>query len=147
MYLNEMFHSQNPSMHHALLNQILTALDNDHGSTIYKLFLQTLRSSDTAHSHYQNSLIMRIPDIMDILSEKSNGQLEVCAVRVATETYHSEIQYLIQPNTGFHFRGTTACLPQLKNFSISQMAKKIMETAPNLWHLLGVLLDADPSRR
>jgi hypothetical protein len=78
---------------------------------------------------------------MDILSEKSNRQLEVCAVRVATETCHSEIQYLIQPNTGFHFQGTTACLPQLENFSISQMAKKIMETALNLWHLLGVLLE------
>jgi hypothetical protein len=147
MYSSEMFHSQNPSMHHALLNQILTALDNDPGSTIYELFLQTLQSSDTVHSRYQNSLITRIPDIMDILSEKPNGQLEVCAVRVATETYCSEIQYLIQLNTGFHFQGTTACLPQLENFSISQMAKKIMETALNLWHLLGVLLDTDPSRR
>ena len=27
------------------------------------------------------------------------------------------------------------------------MANKIVEVAPNLWHLLGVLLDADPSRR
>jgi hypothetical protein len=92
-------------------------------------------------------LITRILDIIDILSEKYNRQLEVCAVRVATETYHSEIQYLIQLNTGFHFRGTSACLPQLENFSISQMAKKITETALNLWHLLGVLLDADPSWR
>src|ERR1700720_510962 len=110
--------------------------------TVYELFLQTLRSQDTAHSRHRNSLITRIPDM---LSEQSNGELEVCASRVATATYHSEIQSLIQPSSGFHFRGSTACLAQLENFSISQMAKKIMGVAPNLWHLLGVLLDADPS--
>jgi hypothetical protein len=31
-------------------------------------------------------LITRIPDILDMLSEKSNGELEVCASRVATAT-------------------------------------------------------------
>jgi hypothetical protein len=92
-------------------------------------------------------LITRIPNILDILSEQSNGELEVCASRVATETYRSEIQSLTQPNSGFHFQGSTACLAQLENFSIMQMAKKITEIAPSLWHLLGVLLDADPSQR
>jgi repressor of nif and glnA expression len=84
---------------------------------------------------------------LDILSEQSNGELEVCASRVATATYCSEIQSLIQLSSGFYFRESTACLAQLENFSILQMVKKIMEVAPSLWHLLGVLLDADTSRR
>ena len=140
-----MYDCENTPMNHQLLNQILVALDNDHNSTVYELFLQTLRSQDTAHSCHGNLLLMRTHGILDMLSEQSNGELEVCASRVATATYHSEIQSLIQLSSGFHFWGSTACLAQLENFSILQMANKIMEVAPNLWHLLGVLLDANPS--
>ena len=104
-------------MNHQLLNQIFMALDDDHNSTVYEVFLQTLRSQDTAHSRHRNSLITRIPDILDILSEQSNGELEVCASRVATTTYRSEIQSLIQLSSGFHFRGSTA-LAQLERASI-----------------------------
>ena len=42
------------AMNHQLLNQILMALDNDHNSTVYELFLQTLQSQDTVHSHIDN---------------------------------------------------------------------------------------------
>jgi hypothetical protein len=53
---------------------------------------------------------------------------------------------LIHPQNGFHFAGTSASLGQLKDFSIARMGRKIQEVAPNLWQLLGDLLDADPSR-
>ena len=135
-----MYGCETTPMNHQLLNQILMALDNDHNSTVYEVFLQTLQSQDIMHSCYWNSLITRIPDILDILSEQSNGELEICASRVATVTYHSEIQSLIQLSSGFHFRGSPACLAQPENFSISQMAKKIVEVAPSLWHLLGIKL-------
>ena len=105
-------------MNHQLLNQIFMALDNDHNSTVYEVFLHTLRSQDTVHSRHRNSLITRIPDILDILSEQSTRELEVCASRVATTTYRSEIQSFIQPNSGFHFQGSTACLAQLERASI-----------------------------
>ena len=141
-----MYDCETTAMNHQLLNQILTALDNDHNSTVYELFLQTLRSQDTTHSRHRNSWITIIPNILDILSEQSNGELEVC-FKSSNTTYCSEIQSLIQLSSGFYFRGSTACLAQLENFSILQMAKKIMEVAPSLWHLLGVLLDADTSRR
>ena len=105
-------------MNFQLLNTILTALDNDNNSTIYDLLLQTLRSREPSHSQHRASLITRIPDVLDILSEQSNGELEVCAARVAVATYQAEMQSLIQPNAGFHFHGTTACLSQLENFSL-----------------------------
>src|SRR6202040_3418024 len=58
----DMYDCETTPMNHQLLNQILAALDNDHNSTVYELFLQTLRSQDTMHSHHRNSLITRIPD-------------------------------------------------------------------------------------
>ena len=122
-------------MNFQLLNTILTALDNDNNSTIYDLLLQTLQSCKPSHSQHHTSLIMRIPDVLNILSEQSNGELEVCAARVAVATYQAEMQSLIQLNTGFHFHGATACLSQLENFSIAQMGRKIESVAPNLWML------------
>jgi hypothetical protein len=103
-------------MNFQLLNTILTALDNNNNSTIYNLLLQSLQSHKPLHSQHCTSLIMRSPDVLDILSEQSNGELEVCAARVAVATYHGEMQSLIQLNMGFHFHGTTACLSQLEKY-------------------------------
>ena len=134
-------------MNYQILWQILTSLDRDNNSTIYELLLQTLRSQDPTHQRHRVSILGRIPDVLDILSEQSAGQLETSAVQVATATYQNEMQNFIQPNTGFHFKGTTACLPQLENFSITQMGSKIREIAPNLQTLFGILLDANTSQR
>jgi hypothetical protein len=49
--------------------------------------------------------------------------------------------------SGFHFGGNTAGLSQLEDFSITQMGRKIQDLAPNLWTLLGSLLDVEPDRR
>jgi hypothetical protein len=57
-------------MQHQLLQQVLTALDNDNSSTLYELVLQTLRSQDLAHQRHRASLLSCIPDVLD-LSEQS----------------------------------------------------------------------------
>jgi hypothetical protein len=134
-------------MNYQLLKQILTSLNHDNNSMIYKLLLQTLRSQDPTHQRHCVSILAHIPNVLDILLEQSAGQLETSAVQVATATYQNKMQNLIQPNTGFHFKGTTACLTQLENFSVTQMGSKIQEIAPNIWTLLGILLDANTSRR
>jgi hypothetical protein len=134
-------------MNYQLLKNILSTLDQDHQSTLYDLMVQTLRSSDPALERHRESLLERIPDVLDLLSEKSAEQVEASAIRVATATYWDEVQNLIHPHTGFHFKGTSTCLPQLENFSIAQMGQTIQKIAPNLWNLLGVLLDANSLSR
>jgi hypothetical protein len=134
-------------MEHQVLKNILTILDQHHSSTLYDLLVQTLRSSDPVHERHRQSLLAQIPDVLDLLSERSGGLLETSAIRVAAATYQSEVQELIAPNTGFHFKGTGACLAQLESFSIARMGITIQKIAPNLWNLLGILLDANPSRR
>jgi hypothetical protein len=84
--------------------------------------------------------------VLDALSEQSSEALAAGAIRVAAATYQFELRMLIHPQNGFHFAGTSASLGQLEDFSIARMGRKIQEVAPNLWQLLGDLLDADPSR-
>ena len=68
-------------------------------------------------------------------------------MRIATAMYQAEVQSLIQEHSGFNFKGTTALLAQLEEFSIMRMGQQIQELAPNIWVLLGVLLDADHLQR
>jgi hypothetical protein len=130
-----------------LLNQILNALTDAHGITLYDMVLQTLRSRDVRHSHHRASILDRMADLFNLLSEQSPQQLEAAVTVMAAATYQKEVQNLIQPQTGFHFTGNKTNLSQLETFSISQMGVKIREVAPNLWNLFGILLDADPNRR
>ena len=134
-------------MDEKLLHQILDALTNAHGTTLYDMILGTLRNREIRHGRHRASILDRMPDLLRLLSEQSPQQLELAITMTATETYRNEVQRLIQPQTGFHFSGNKANLSQLETFSITQMGLKIREVAPNLWDLIGTLLDADPNRR
>ena len=84
-------------MQHQLLKQVLAALDNDNSSTLYELVLQALRSQDPAHQRHCASLLSRIPDVLDALSEQSSEALATGAMRVAAATYQFELRMLIHP--------------------------------------------------
>jgi hypothetical protein len=111
------------------------------------MVLKTLRNHDMRHARHRTSILDRMPDLLNLLSEQSPQQLEVAVTMTAAATYRNEVQHLIQPQTGFHFSGNKTNLSQLETFSITQMGVKIQEVAPNLWDLFGILLDADPNRR
>ena len=134
-------------MQHQLVVQILAALDGDHNATIYDLVVQTLQSQGSTHIHHQRSILDWIPDLLDLLSEWASNQLASSVVKAASSTYKSELQSLILKQSGFHFSGNKAGLSQLEDFSITQMGCKIQDLAPNLWTLLGSLLDVEPDHQ
>jgi hypothetical protein len=84
---------------------------------------------------------------LDLWSEQLPSEAQEWAVRAATEVYRDDVIKLIQPHSGFQFRGTKVNLEQLEGFSMVEMGKSIKALAPDLWNLLGVLLDANPARR
>jgi hypothetical protein len=116
--------------------QTLITLTNAHGTTLYDIVLQTLRSQ---HSHHHAFILDRMPDLFNLLSEQSPWQLEAAVTTMAAATYQNEVQDLIQPQIGFHFTGNNTNLSQLETFSITQMGVKIREVAPNLWDLLALI--------
>ena len=134
-------------MQHRLLVQILAALDGDHNATFFDLVVQTLRIQEPAHIRHQKSILDQIPNLLDLLSERASGQLASSVVKAANSTYESELWSLILKQSSFHFSGNNAGLSQLHDFSIAQMGQKIQDIAPNLWMLLGSLLDVEPTQR
>ena len=84
--------------------------------------------------------------MLDLIRERSGGLLESSAVAVMAAVYQDDLLNLTQFNSGFHCKGSQACLEQLKMFSIAQMGKKIQELAPSLWALLRTLLNTNTSR-
>ena len=100
-------------MNTTVLQQILTALNCDNKSTLYDVILQTLQSQNPAHQHHCDSILLHIPDVLDVLSEHSNDALVIGAMRIATAMYQAEVQSLIQQHSGFNFKGTTASLALL----------------------------------
>jgi hypothetical protein len=125
---------------------ILDTLDKHH-VTLFDLLVFTLRTQLPRHAHNRAVLQTRTEDILDLWSEQFPSAVQQWSVKVATETYRMELMELIQPHAGFHFRGSRACLDQLESFSMVETGNRIKHKAPNLWDLLGILLDANPDRR
>ena len=130
-------------MNWKLLDQILDALTNANGMSLYDMVLETLWSCDVRHGCHHASILNQMPDLFSLLLEQSPQQLEVAITMTAAATYRNEVQDLIRPQTGFYFTGNKTNLNQLETFSITQMGVKIQEVAPNVWNLFGILLDAD----
>jgi hypothetical protein len=117
-------------MDNLLLERILTMLDEDNHSTVFDFLVQTLRSTSPTHERHQASILTRIPDVLDLVAERSAGLLESSAVAVAAAVYQNDLLNLIQFNSGFHFKGSRACLEQLETFSVAQMGEKIQGRMP-----------------
>ena len=127
-------------------NTILTILDNNNVSVL-DLLNFILRTRLPAHAHHRDVLHRQMPHVLDLWSEQYPSETEEWALRAGVEAYRAELLRLIQQNAGFHFRNTQANLEQLETFSMVEMGKKIKELTPNLWMLLGQLLDVNPNRK
>jgi hypothetical protein len=88
-------------MDNLLLERILTMLDKDNHSTVFDFLVQTLRSTNPMHERHQASIHTRIPDVLDLIAERSGGLLESSAVAVAAAVYRDDLLNLIQFNSGF----------------------------------------------
>jgi hypothetical protein len=65
--------------------------------------------------------------------------------QVARQGYISQIQVLTRKESGFHFYANKIAEERLKQFSIDNVSKKMVELAPDLWNLLAGVLAADPN--
>jgi hypothetical protein len=127
-------------------DKVLNTLD-EHRVSVFDLLMHILRTRAPKHAHHKGPLCARTNDILDLWSEQCQSEVEECAVRAATETYRLEILQMTQRSTGLHFQSTHASLSQLETFSMVEMGRMLCNITPNLWRLLGVLLDANTARR
>ena len=97
-------------MDNLLLERILTMLNEDNHSTVFDFLVQTLRSTNLRHARHQASIHTHIPNVLDLIAEKSGGLLESSAVAVAAAVYQDDLLNLIQFNSGFHFKAVGVLL-------------------------------------
>ena len=82
-------------MDNLLLERILTMLDEDNHSTVFDFLVQTLQSTNPRHERHQASIHTCIPDVLDLIVERSGGLLESSAVAVAAAVYQDDLLNLI----------------------------------------------------
>ena len=69
------------------------------------------------------------------------------ASEVTTAAYAREVSKASSEASGSHFNVSRTSLGQLEEFSVEEMGRHMKRHAPNLWQLLGVLLDARNTRQ
>ena len=108
-------------------------------------FLVTILSN----KHYENHEVVLQLQLNGTDICKALGHLHVggsylfdSASEVTTAAYSREVCEASTGDSGSHFNVSRTSLGQLEEFSIEEMGKQMEKNAPNLWRLLGVLLDA-----
>lgn len=69
-----------------------------------------------------------------------------CAWQLVTGMLTSEVSSLAEKESGWHISANHAHARQLEHFNISEMSRKMLQQAPVLSRLIGMLLDSGPVR-
>lgn len=125
---------------------VLRALD-ENGASIFNLLLYALRNPHPLHAHHRDTLRQQTRHVFELWAEQFESETIGWVQRAAITTYREEMLKLIQHQSGFHFGDTQADLNQIEDFSLVDMGKDIKKIVPNVWELIGALLDASSNRR
>jgi hypothetical protein len=91
------------------------------------------------------SLIGNVSRILDILF--TNHRTHDAVSKWIGNTYigilQEQIATLSKPSSGYHFVANKATAKELKKFTIAHLSQGIRELAPDVWELVGRLLQAD----
>jgi hypothetical protein len=92
------------------------------------------------------SLIGNVSRILDILftNHRTHDAVSKWIGNTYIGTLQEQITTLSKPSSGYHFVANKATAKELKKFTIAHLAQGIRELAPDVWELVGRLLQADP---
>jgi len=103
-----------------------------------------LRSTDIRYENARKSLTMQAAHICATLYEEEHSRLHITqwAITIACTTLCAEVEELSLEKHGLHFKATSATVEQMENTFMHELANKMQENAPHLWHLISALLDS-----
>ncbi|KAI6011403.1 hypothetical protein BKA83DRAFT_4502458 [Pisolithus microcarpus] len=124
------------------LERVMQVLENS-GSTVSEFMLSLLSSSQYKDHPFVHDLITRSADIFSILMQHcaDDDRLLKRATDVLKGVYRAELREITSEERGWHFGAMGVTTKQLEGFSIDDMARDMEICAPELWRLLGMLLD------
>ena len=115
--------------------------------TVYEFF-HSLLLTDTFKDHpVTRSISAQVELFLEAfkVSTLTANNTSKWVFQVSRQGYISQIQVLARKESGFHFYANKITEERLKQFSIENISKKMVELAPDLWNLLAGVLAADPN--
>lgn len=93
-----------------------------------------------------NTFIEDLPRILDFLSHNESTQniMKQWVKASYTQRLTSQMGELSKKKSGFHFAAKNITAEKMKEVNIPRIVKGMREKAPDVWDLMGSLLQADP---
>ncbi|KAJ3723320.1 hypothetical protein C8R42DRAFT_578590, partial [Lentinula raphanica] len=128
---------------HAILVQL-----QEHSATAADFIISILQNSDYSDNIVKLDLDARIDEILDAFRDNqcTRGGTQAWAHREAMNTYAEQLLALVYQSTDGRFCASKATAERLEAFDIDKVADEMKSLAPQLWEVLGVLLDADTAQ-
>ncbi len=113
-----------------------------HGVTISDLICRLLESRTHGHFPLVDGFLSHSPTLLlAILTHpRCNRSTRQKIVEATHSVYATEVQDLVDVDSGWHFDALHASAGKLHQFRIDSMAKEVRLSSPMLWNLLGLLL-------
>jgi hypothetical protein len=125
----------------AILNTI-----HSYGTTLIDFVTSVLQSTD-CEAHQSADCILRNPEvILEIIGAHpiSQSATQKWAKGVMIEVCRQQVLELTKKENGLHFTASNTTEERIDEFNMSFLTQKMESLAPDLWHLLRILLAADP---
>ncbi|KAF8168692.1 hypothetical protein BJ912DRAFT_934240 [Pholiota molesta] len=133
-------------MSEILSHQLKSALDHlDTLGISSAQFVAQLLTQDWAWHHASKDLVDHTEEIMGafIQHEASRKHGLQCAFDSTVQILKQEMCVITHKDSGFHFSAKNTTESKLADFDIQDMASKVQSSAPHIWELLKVLMEAD----
>jgi hypothetical protein len=111
-------------------------------SFLRRLFAEPRISSRSIVISFSKN-ISRVLEFL-IFNERTGHDVDEWVKNTFSSKLKAQVRDISQVEAGHHFVAKYATVEQLKKCNISHLAKRMIEKAPDVWDLVGILLQADP---
>jgi hypothetical protein len=125
--------------------QVVESLSTNH-IPLENLIRRSLVGPVTKHSEYVNYFIEELPRLLGWLAyhEHTREIVKGWMKEEYTELLTSQLCDLARPKNGFYIDVGSITAEKIEDFTIRRISEGILTHAPDVWDLVGGLLEADP---
>ncbi|KAJ7599752.1 hypothetical protein C8J56DRAFT_768775, partial [Mycena floridula] len=134
--------------------QLTAILDKLHESSLTMAdALTSLLEDESIKDHpAMSDFGPRVKEILKAMHGNKETRMELLellewAHKETMQIYGAQLEALVHKSTGFYFVAKKATVERIAGIDFDEIASKIQTLAPDLWNLVGLLLDAAPHLR
>jgi hypothetical protein len=127
--------------------QVVESLSINHIlSPLKSLIRRSLVEPQTKNSEYVNNFVENLPHLLRWLAhhERTREVLKGWMKEEYTGILSTQLHSLSRPENGFHMNAGSMTAEKIRNCTIQNISQGVQAHAPDIWELVGKLLEADP---